>query len=216
MSVDWTAIGVVSAFLVGGGGLAWKVISDRRAEERERRAKRPDVKVMIDEPTAKWSSSEDRTVRVRVVNQGDIPVRVVKISFKEGRPWERRVSSRGIADATVWEIEEGEAELPKEVPPNDGHLFTLPVPVKQRVAPRPGRRRRVRVEPLPRKPVRRSSLLRKPVSRGRPARSSEIRVQAVAKISTGDAFESPVYAFEPLYPHLRVVWDPSEGQGRVR
>jgi hypothetical protein len=209
MSVDWAAIGVVSTVLIGGGGLAWKVLSDRRAEERERRAKTPDVKVVI-EPTVKWWTTEDRAVRVRVSNHGDIPVRVVKISFKEGWPWERRVAPWVIADPTVWDIEEGEAELPKEIPPRDGHPFTLPLPVKQRVRvrPRSNRPRAVRVSPLRRKPVRGSS------SRRKPARSSEKRIQAVATISTGEAFESPVYSSTQIPPSLEVVWDPSEGKGR--
>jgi hypothetical protein len=205
MSVDWAAIGVVSTVLIGGGGLAWKILSDRRAEERERRAKTPDVRVVI-ESTVKWWTTEDRAVRVRVSNHGDIPVRVVKISFKEGRPWERGVAPWVIADPTVWDIEEGEAELPREIPPRDGHPFTLTLPVKQRVRvrPRSNRPRAVRVSPLRRKPVRRL----------RPARSTERRVQAVAKISTGEEIESPVYSSARLYANLQVVWDPSESRGR--
>lgn len=207
MSVDWGAIGVVSSLLIGAGGLTWKVLSDRRAEERERRAKRPDVKVVI-ESTGKWWSTEDRVVRVRVVNHGDIPIRVVKISFKEGRPWERRVAPWVIDEATIWEVEEGDAELPKEIPPRDGHPFTLPLPVKIRVRPRLNRVRAARGSAPRRKPVRGSS------SRRKPARSSEKRVQAVATISTGEAFESPVYSSAPLHPTLKAVWDSSEGKGR--
>jgi hypothetical protein len=206
MSLDWATIGVISGIVVGVGGLAWKIRSDRRAEEREQRAKRPDVRVAI-ERAVDWSLlGKDRAVRVRVTNQGDIPIRVVKVSFKEGRP-SRRLTM--IADSTMWTIEEGEEGLPKEIPPRDGHAFTLPVPVKpQRVIPRPNRPRAgqgspPRVKPRRMRPSRRA---------GNPL--SETRVQAVAMISTGEDFPSPVYSSTFLPPSLKIVWDPSGSRDR--
>jgi hypothetical protein len=198
MSVDWAAVGTVSGLLVGVGGLVWKIRSDRRAEERESRARRPDVKVLI-ESRMNWGSREDRAVRVRVVNDGDIQVKVIKVSFREGSPsrqlalspWER---SR-IANAKMWSLEEGEAELPKEIPARDGHPFTLPVPFKD---PPFDPSRRVVVRPRPR-----DSRL-----------SAEKRIQAWVKISTGELFRSPVYSSKVPPLPLVVIWDPSEGRGR--
>lgn len=190
MEVNWTAVGVVTGTLLTAGGLAWQIWHSRKSEERERQADTPVVKATIESVR---SAGDARAARIRVANLGNINIRVVQLGFREGSPSKLLFASRlDRSNSRLWMVDEGEAELPKEIAPKDGHAFTVPAPIKYlRTATTGvagpdlvGRFFPETTSPLRAKPVR--------VRRRQP--SEETRVQGLVKISTGEIFRSPMYS----------------------
>jgi hypothetical protein len=177
-SMDWTVVGVISAAVAGVGGLAWKIWSDQRA-------RRQDVEVRIE--SINWGS--DRSVAIRVINTGDTVVRVVLVGCQVASPSSSRTSlPRSDRTWSMGEQSRQQGELPKEIAPRDGHLFTLLIPVAPDLPdlgggrggpPRQPRQsqRRTRVGPRP----------------GAQKRWENVSVQAWAKMSTGKTIYSPVF-----------------------
>jgi hypothetical protein len=132
--MDWAALAAVVSALAVGGGLAWKIATDREAQ---RRARVPDVEVQI-EAFVKWASPQDRTVRVAVINHGDFNVRVIEVGCREAPAVQLPATSASRLrpppprrPPRQWSIrEEQVADLPRDVPPRDGQRFTVPTPVK--------------------------------------------------------------------------------------
>ena len=162
MSVSWaTAGGIISVLVVGVGGLLWRIktdrIAERRANEAEKRARVPDVEVKI-ESFVNWASREQRGVRLAVANRGDFIVRVIEVGCRE----QERGAFLGVHSPLTWAMGEGQGkDLPKEIPPHDGHRFTIPMPARD-----PQATKRLPELALP-------------------------EVMAWAKISTGEFFVSP-------------------------
>jgi hypothetical protein len=175
-SMDWTVVGVVSAAVAGVGGLAWKIWSDQRA-------RRQDVEVRIE--SINWRSQE-RPVAIRVVNTGEIAVRVVLVGCQVSSPYSPRTEMPRWEPRNRWSMGERsrqQGDLPKEIAPRDGHLFTLLMRVAPDSGGGPSESQRHRVVPRP---------------SAQNSRWAYVRAKAWAKMSTGKTIYSP--AFESKRP----------------
>jgi hypothetical protein len=174
-SMDWTVVGVVSAAVAGVGGLAWKIWSDQRA-------RRQDVEVRIE--SIYWR--KERPVAIRVINNGDIVVRVVQVGCQMTSPSSSRTSEMP-RWARGWRMGEGwaQGDLPKEIAPRDGHLFTLLMAPDSGGGPSESWKQH-RVAP-----------------RAQNVRWAYVSAQAWAKISTGKTIYSPVFPSEQPLDTLR-------------